>query len=46
MINVSDKLVEKFKTYNLHSKMFSENPALYEITWKYTVAPDRPQIRI
>jgi len=44
--NVSDKEVEKFKTHILGSKLFFENRALYEITWKNIVEPGRPQMKI
>jgi len=35
------KIVEKIKTHNLY---FSKNHAVYEITWKNVVEPDRPQM--
>jgi len=44
--NVSDKVVETFKTHILGSKLFFENRALYEITWKNNVQPGRPQMTI
>jgi hypothetical protein len=44
--NVSDKVVEKIKTHILGSKLFFENRAVYEITWKNTVQPGRPQMTI
>ena len=38
------RLVEKIKTYILYSiNFFSENLAIYEITWKNLVQSDRPQ---
>jgi hypothetical protein len=54
MRNVSDKFAEEITT-NLHrkskhtfnvQKLFSENRAIYEIIWKDTVEPDRPQLTI
>jgi len=48
MRNVSDKVVEKIKTHILHSItfFFPENPAAYEITWKYLLESDRPHMTI
>jgi hypothetical protein len=45
------KVVEKIKTHILCSVTFSfffcfENRAVYEIMWKNTVQPDRPQMAI
>jgi hypothetical protein len=40
------KAVEKIKTHLLRSVTFFENRALYEIVWKGTVQPGRPQITI
>jgi hypothetical protein len=40
------KIVERVKTSILRSKRFSENRAVYEITWKNTVFPERPQMTI
>jgi len=42
------KIVEKIKTFILCSKAFSppEIRAVYEIMWKNTVQPDRPQMTI
>jgi hypothetical protein len=37
------KAVEKIKTQILHSITFSENRVVYEIMWKNTLEPDRPQ---
>ena len=34
MRNVSDKIVQKIKTHIFYSTTFSENRAIYEITWK------------
>jgi len=44
MRNVSEKLVEKIKTHNLSSVIFSENHAIFEIKWKNIVQPDRQQM--
>jgi hypothetical protein len=42
---VQTKVIEKIKTHILCSiTFFSENRAVYEIMWKNTVEPDRPQI--
>jgi hypothetical protein len=38
-----DKVVEKIKTHILYSIIFFENHAVYEIMWKSTVEPGRPQ---
>jgi hypothetical protein len=46
MRNVSDKIVKKIKTHILCSIPYSENRAVYEITWKNTVDPGRPQLTI
>ena len=43
MRNVSDKFVDKIKTHILLFGNFFENRAVYEIMWKNTVEPDRPQ---
>jgi len=41
------KTVDKIKTHILCSvTFFLENCAVYEMTWKNTVQPDRPQITI
>jgi hypothetical protein len=37
------KAVEKIKTQILHSITFSENRAVYEMTWKNMVEPHRAQ---
>jgi len=45
MWTVSDKFVEKIKTHILCAiTYFFENRAFYEIMWKDTVEPGRPQI--
>ena len=47
MRNVSAKVLKKIKTHFMFSKFFFfENRVLYEITWKNTVQPDRPQMPI
>ena len=47
MWNVSDRVVEKFKTQILYSVTFLfENCAVYKIIWKNTVEPDSPQMTI
>jgi len=38
------KVVEKLKTHILCSTTFSENRAIYEITWKTVVERGRPQM--
>jgi len=38
--------MEKTKTYILCPIIFFENFAVYEVTWKNTVEPHRPQIKI
>jgi hypothetical protein len=40
------KVVEKIKTHFLFSNFFPENLAVYEITWKNIVEPDRPQMTV
>jgi len=46
MGNISDKGVEKVKIYILFSVIFFfENLAVYEITWKHMVQPDRLQMK-
>ena len=40
------KVVEKIKIHFSCSKPFFENDAVYEITWKSIVEPDRPQMKI
>jgi hypothetical protein len=47
MRNVSNKVVEKIKTHILFSVFFFfENCAVYDITWKNMVEPDRKQMTI
>ena len=46
MRKVSDKTVEKIKTHILCSIPYSENCAVYEITWENAVNPGRPQVTI
>jgi hypothetical protein len=47
MRNVSDKSCrENQNTYFMLQISFPENTAVYEIMWKNTVQPDRPQIPI
>jgi len=40
------KVVEKIKTHILCSITFLENRALYEVKWKSTVEPERPQMTV
>jgi hypothetical protein len=40
---VQTKVVEKIKTNIIYSIAFHEKPAVYAITWKNIVKPDRPQ---
>ena len=40
------KVVEKIKIHVSCSEAFFENDAVYEITWKIIVEPDRPQMTI
>jgi hypothetical protein len=45
MGKISDKVVEKIKTYILHSVFFFfEIRAVYEIIWKNMVEPERPYL--
>ena len=46
MTNVVDKVVEKTKHTSYVQEHSSENRAVYEITWKNNVEPDRPQMTI
>jgi hypothetical protein len=39
-------IVDKTKTHILGSVTFFENRAIYNITWKNMVKPDRPQMII
>jgi len=40
------EVVEKEETHILCSIIFLKNRAIYEIMWKNTVKPDRPQLAI
>jgi hypothetical protein len=40
------QVVEKIKTHTLCSITFFENHTVFEIMWKNTVEPDRPQMTI
>jgi len=40
------KTVEKIGTYVLCAKFFFSKCTVYEIIWKNTVHPDRPQMKI
>ena len=40
------KVVEKIKTHIIRSITFFENRAVYEVMWKNTVDPGRPQMTI
>jgi len=40
------KVVDKIKTHNVRSVTFFGNPAFYEVMWKNTVDPGRPQMTI
>ena len=44
--NISVKFVEKLKIHVLGFKIFSYVPLFCEITWKYMVEIDRPQMTI
>ena len=46
MTNISNKIVDKIKTYFVFSNSFSENLAVYEIMCKNIVQPDRSQMTI
>ena len=46
MRNVSDKFVEKIKTFFSFSIFFFKNRDIYEIMWKYTVEWSRPLMTI
>jgi hypothetical protein len=46
MRSVSDKFVDKIETHILCSVTIFEIRALYEIMWKNTVQPGRPQMKI
>jgi len=40
------KVAEKIKTHFLTKYHVSENLAIYEVMWKYTGEPDKPQMTI
>ena len=40
------KVVEKIKTLLMPNNIFFETLAVYEVTWKNIVKPDRPQMTI
>jgi hypothetical protein len=40
------KVVEEIKAHILYSITFFENRAIYEIMWKNTVEPGKPQMKI
>ena len=40
------KVVGKIKKYYIFNTQFFENRAFYEIVWKNTVDPDRPQMSV
>ena len=40
------KVAEKLKTHILFSITFFFNPVVYEVMWKNTVKPDRPQMSV
>ena len=46
MINIQRKVVEKIKTHVLCSVSIFEYHALYEIMWKNTAEPRRPQMTL
>jgi hypothetical protein len=47
MRNISDKSCREIpNTHFMFNNFFSENRAVYEIMWKNTVEPERPQISI
>ena len=46
MRNVSAEVLKKTKTHFIFSNFFFLNRAIYEIMWKNTVQPDRPQMPI
>jgi len=46
MRNILDKFVEKMKIDFKFSNCVPENRAVYEVLWKNTVRPDRPQMTI
>jgi hypothetical protein len=46
IINISNRFVGKIKTHILRKTVFSGDCAVYEIMWRNTVQPDRPQMTI
>jgi hypothetical protein len=44
--NISDRVVEKIKTHLMFYQIFPKNLAVYEIMWKNTAEPGRPQMKI
>jgi len=48
MGNVADKIYRETQNthFILHNFFFAENRAVYEIMWKNTVEPDRPQMTV
>jgi hypothetical protein len=46
MRNVSDKSCREIKTHFMFNNFFPGNRNVYEIRWKNTVEPDRPQMTI
>jgi hypothetical protein len=46
MGNVPEEVADKVKTHILCSETFFKSCAVYEITWKNIVQPDRPQMAV
>jgi hypothetical protein len=46
MRNVSDKSCREIETHFLTNNHVSENLAVYEIMWKYTEEPNKPQVTL
>ena len=46
MRNISGKIVEKIKTHILSSIFSPWNPGVYEMMWKNTAEPDKPQMTV
>jgi hypothetical protein len=47
MRNISDKsCIENQDTHFMFNNFFSESRGVYEIMWKNTAVPDRPQVTI
>jgi hypothetical protein len=40
------EVVQRIKTHILYSKLILENHTVYDVMWKDTVEPDRPQMTI